>query len=464
MAVIAPFREANELDVLTKARQLAEYIFTICKNEKQFPRRDRWMLTADILHEAAHVLAHVRRANAVRVTTAEDYTQRRSEQVAALSSLDALMGYADLAYTVLHLSGDRAEYWTGLMVEEMALKKCCRGVRWKPSTAGYEHYALANTYRLRQELLLGSYKLSSYQRFTIREPKVRDIVATRLRDRQFQRALCDAVLYPSITRRFIYDNGACQRGKGVDFALDRMTAHLQQYYREQKQAAEAATGHRLGRFCAGGWVLACDVRHFFDSTPHTVAKAAVAKRVYDSETVRHNARIIDSFGGERGIGLGSQVSQLNQLAVLDALDHRIKETHRIRHYLRYMDDLALIHSDREKLEQVLADIRTQMAALGLELNSKTRIYPLRQGVMWLQWRFVLTDRGKVVRKLNDKKIGQERRKLRKMHKRVEDGRMTMAQVRDHYRCWKANAQRGNTRNLLKQMDRTYTDIMKEEPP
>lgn len=169
-------------------------------------------------------------------------------------------------------------------------------------------------------------------------------------------------------------------------------------------------------------------------------------------------------GGERGIGLGSQVSQLNQLAVLDALDHRIKETHRIRHYLRYMDDLALIHSDREKLEQVLADIRTQMAALGLELNSKTRIYPLRQGVMWLQWRFVLTDRGKVVRKLNDKKVGQERRKLRKMRKRVEDGRMTMVQVRDHYRGWKANAQRGNTRNLLKQMDRTYTDIMKEEPP
>ena len=54
--------------------------------------------------------------------------------------------------------------------------------------------------------------------------------------------------------------------------------------------------------------------------------------------------------------------------------------------------------------------------------------------------------------------------MRKMRKRVEDGRMTMAQVRDHYRCWKANAQRGNTHNLLKQMDRTYTDIMKEEPP
>lgn len=345
-----------------------------------------------------------------------------------------------------------------------ALKKCCRGVRWKPSTAGYEHYALANTYRLRQELLRGTYKLSSYQHFTIYEPKRREIVATRLRDRQFQRALCDKLLYPSITHGFIYDNGACQRGKGIDFALNRMTAHLQQYYREQKKAAEAKCGHALKKIYPSGWVLACDVRHFFDSTPHSVAKAATAKRVHDSEAVRHNVRIIDSFGGERGIGLGSQVSQLNQLAVLDALDHRIKEQHRVRHYQRYMDDLVLIHSDREKLEQVLADIRIQMAAMGLELNEKTHIYPLRQGVMWLQWRFILTDSGKVVMKLSDKKISKERRKLRKMRKRVETGEMTMAQVRDHYRCWKVNVQRGNTRNLLKQMDRTYIDIMKEEPP
>lgn len=345
-----------------------------------------------------------------------------------------------------------------------ALKKCCRGVRWKPSTAGYEHYALTNTYHLRQELLHGAYKLSSYQRFTIREPKLRDIVATRLRDRQFQRALCDTVLYHDITRGFIYDNGACQRGKGVDFALDRMAVHLQRYYREQKRATETACGRLLGRFNASGWVLVCDIRHFFDSTPHHVAKAAVAKRVRDSEAVRRTAQVIDSFGGDRGIGLGSQVSQLAQLAVLDNLDHRIKECHRIRHYLRYMDDLVLIHSDRAELEQVLADIRAQVALIGLTLNQKTHIYPLEQGVSWLQWRFILTDRGKVVRKLSDKKIAHERRKLRKMRKRVEAGIMSMSQVRDHYRCWKANVQRGNTRNLLKQMDRTYTDIMKEEPP
>ena len=47
------------------------------------------------------------------------------------NELDAQMGYADLAYTVLHLSGDRAEYWTGLMVEEMALLKGWRDADYR---------------------------------------------------------------------------------------------------------------------------------------------------------------------------------------------------------------------------------------------------------------------------------------------------------------------------------------------
>ena len=45
------------------------------------------------------------------------------------NELDALMGCADLAYTVLHLSGNRAEYWTGLMVEEIALLEGQRAAR-----------------------------------------------------------------------------------------------------------------------------------------------------------------------------------------------------------------------------------------------------------------------------------------------------------------------------------------------
>ena len=65
------------------------------------------------------------------------------------------------------------------------LKKSCKSVRWKDSTVNYEMNALRNTYELRQSLLDGTYQISKYQKFTVHEPKERDIVATRLKDRQF---------------------------------------------------------------------------------------------------------------------------------------------------------------------------------------------------------------------------------------------------------------------------------------
>lgn len=76
-----------------------------------------------------------------------------------------------------------------------ALKNSCRNVRWKDSVVGYEANGLKNTYNLRQDLLKGKYRISPYQHFTVYEPKKREIVATRLRDRQFQKALCMAGLW-----------------------------------------------------------------------------------------------------------------------------------------------------------------------------------------------------------------------------------------------------------------------------
>ena len=42
-----------------------------------------------------------------------------------------------------------------------------------------------------------------------------------------------------------------------------------------------------------------------------------------------------------GMGLGSQCTQIIQLAVLDDFDHFIKEVLRIKHYVRYNDDFIL---------------------------------------------------------------------------------------------------------------------------
>lgn len=328
----------------------------------------------------------------------------------------------------------------------VGLQKSSRNVRWKDSVATYSTNALKNTYKLRKSLLNGKYRIDPYQRFLIHEPKEREIVATRIKDRQFQRSLCDNILYPQITRSFIRDNCACQRGRGVDDALDRMDSHLHRYYR--KHGSE-------------GWVLKCDIRHYFAETRHDDAKAALRKHVSDDEAYEKAADIIDSFGGDKGIGLGSQVSQLVQLALLDDFDHFVKERLRIKHYIRYMDDFILIHEDKAYLEYCLRVIEKWLSRLHLSLNAKTHIHPLRQGIEFLKWRFILTSSGKVIRKMSRQSITKERRKLKKLRAKVLEGKCTMGDVRANFESWKANAKRGNTRGVVLQMEKYFKELFRE---
>lgn len=323
-----------------------------------------------------------------------------------------------------------------------AMRKCRLGVMWKDSTARYVTNGLVETHKLRKELLNGTYRIRPYNNFVITDPKRRIVMAMHLRDRQYQRSICDNYLYDQITKGFIRDNYACQKGRGMDDALNRMDAHLHRYYRKHG---------------ADGWVLKCDVRKYFPSTLHSVAKAAVAKRVPDEHVRKAVFDVIDSFGGDRGIGLGSQISQLIQLAVLDDMDHTIKEIMRVKHYLRYMDDFVLIHHDKEFLKECLARIRSILADLGLELNEKTSLFPLKQGIRWLQWRFVLTPTGKVIRLQGKKSVHRERRKLRNMRRRG----LSIDKARESLQAWIASAKRGNTRRRIADMIKYFETVYAE---
>ena len=62
------------------------------------------------------------------------------------------------------------------------------------------------------------------------------------------------------------------------------------------------------KYKTDGWVLKCDIHHYFLDTQHSVAKAAVHKYISDTRVAAMVDEIIDSFGGDKGIGLGSQIS------------------------------------------------------------------------------------------------------------------------------------------------------------
>ena len=326
-----------------------------------------------------------------------------------------------------------------------AMRHCKKNVMWKDSTAGFVKNGLSNCVDLHDDLASGKYTIGKYAVFTITEPKERSIVSTRIRDRTFQRSLCDHYLTEALSKSFIYDNCACQVGKGTDFARKRLKVHLQKFYRK----------HGLN-----GYVLKCDISNYFGSTSHAVAEAAVRKRAQDKWAADEAVRIINSFtqgdNPEIGMGLGSQVTQLVELAVLDDLDHYIKEQLHIKQYIRYMDDFLLFHEDKQYLLYCKRVIADKLTKLGLTLSTKkTQIFPIKQPIHFLGFSFKLTNSGRVLMFVLPKKVTHERRKLRKLVDLCGRQVLTREDVDKCFTAWKAHASKGNSYNLINGMTVYY---------
>ena len=328
----------------------------------------------------------------------------------------------------------------GLYRSEMV---CKRGVVWKDSVASYHANRFVKTVRLKDRLLSGDYSPKPGDKFLVYEPKVREIMSIKYEDRVFERRFNDDILYPIMTRSFIYDNMACQRGGGTDKTLDRLNCHLQRQFRKSEK---------------NFYVLQCDIHHYYQTMPHNVTEDLFLEKISDEWSREQFHKIIETFEGDVGFNPGSQTIQIAGISFLDRMDHMIKEQLRIKGYIRYMDDFILIHESREYLEYCLEVIKEYLAGVGLSLNKKTRIYPVTDGIPFLGFHFFLTDTGKVIRKIKHKNVSRERRRLRKLVEKAKAGQMTRREVDQCYQSWKAHAERGNTRNLIRHMDQYYQSL------
>ena len=62
-----------------------------------------------------------------------------------------------------------------------------------------------------------------------------------------------------------------------------------------------------------------------------------------------------------------------------------------------MDDFLLVHQDKEYVQYALQCITETVTKLGLKLNSKTQIFPLKNGVTYLGFRYFVKPDGKIVK-------------------------------------------------------------------
>ena len=320
--------------------------------------------------------------------------------------------------------------------------RCCRrGVSWKASVQKYTANAPLNVYQTWKRLQQGKYKSPGFYEFDLYERgKARHIRSTVIGERVVQRCLCDNALVPMLGRTFIYDNGASMEKKGYDFALNRITRHLREHYR---------------KYGNQGYVLLFDFSKFFDNVSHEVVKAELRRQFSDERILSLTEHFIDMFG-DKGMGLGSQISQVLALVSANRLDHYIKEVLRIRGYARYMDDGYLIHPSKAYLQKCLAGIRAMCARLGIVLNEKkTQIVKLSHGFTWLKVRFYLTESGKVVRKIYKRSITVMRRKLKKLAAKLAAGKVSIADVAATWQSWRSYAARFDAWHTVQNMAALY---------
>lgn len=94
-------------------KALCVYTVQVCKNEKNFPKRDRWLLTQEVVKAAVKAYGHVIEANAIEVRTMEDYKLRREHQIKARAKLKKLNAYIEVAMLALSLEASRNNAWQG---------------------------------------------------------------------------------------------------------------------------------------------------------------------------------------------------------------------------------------------------------------------------------------------------------------------------------------------------------------
>lgn len=359
-----------------------------------------------------------------------------------------------------------------------AYKRAKKGSDWKPQVQRFEMTYLLELSRIQRELQEMTYEFLPSTQFVLNERgKTRVIRGEQIQDRIVKHTLCDEVLNPAVKNFLIYDNGASLVGKGIAFTRKRLLTHLRRYYAQHHSN--------------DGYILLIDFSKYYDNIRHDILMELMKKYVTDEHSLWLLQKTVDRskvdvsymsddeyencldilfnsllyqeidqrlLTGEKFMGkhlnIGDQVAQTAGIAYPIPIDNFVKIVKGVKFYGRYMDDSYAIHESKEFLEELLKGIVEIAGSLGITVNlKKTRICKLSDHWRFLQIQYSLTDTGRVIQKINPKRLTAMRRKMKKLAPKLTEKEFT-----DFFRSWFKNHykimsryQRNNIETLFNQL-------------
>ena len=319
--------------------------------------------------------------------------------------------------------------------------KARKGKRRRPDVAGFTLDLEQNLSVLQRELVTGIYTPGAYRQFTVYERKPRLISVAPFRDRVVHHAVMN-VLEPVLDKRFIPDTYACRKNKGVHRAVERYQQLVREY----------------------AYVLKLDIRRYFPTIDRTILKQQLARRIKDRAILDLLYKIIDNgpdtggpdrfFPGDdlvsvserrRGLPIGNLTSQCFANLYLDEFDHWLKETMRVKGYLRYVDDLYLLGNDKQRLWALRDTIDGKLQALRLTLHAdKTQVYRTTERVDVLGYKV-----SRYRRWLRNDNGFRFRRRLTHMGRLYQTSEMDWPALNASVQSWIGHARHAETEGLRK---------------
>ncbi len=363
------------------------------------------------------------------------YQRRKAKRLQKLADRQEAVGDLStaLSYAALYEAG----------------RDACKGVRWKTSTINFELRLFSRTAAARRKLVQNKWKSHNSCTFHLVERgHKRKIDAPHINDRQVHKATCRKVLRPLYYPHMIYDNGASIEGKGFSFTMDRTEYFLKWWYE---------------RYGTEGVVVTVDFKGYFPNAPHDAIESIHEKYILCPDLRYLSGYLLNAFGPV-GMALGVETSQTEAGILPNAIDHTIKDQHQVECSERYMDDtLFIVHTD-EEADALIDVVSSKCKEMGLKLNhSKTHKNKLSGWFKFCQWRYHLTDSGKVIKKPARTSITTMQRKLKAWARKISAKEMTRADAQEAYGCWRAYMLQGNSHNILRKMDRRFKKLLGCEP-
>lgn len=355
------------------------------------------------------------------------YQRRRAARLAKIAKANAAVGTLEkaLSYSALYESG----------------KAACKGVRWKTSTKRFELRRFSRTARTRRRLVTGKWRTHNPCTFYLVERgHKRKIDAPHIDDRQVHKTVCRKVLRPLYYPHMIYDNGASIENKGFSFSVNRVTAFLHWWYKH---------------YGLEGVFVSYDFKGYFPNAPHGTIEQHHRRYILDPALCNLTDYLLNAFGPV-GMALGVETSQTEAGMLPNGIDHLLKDQLRTKCLERYMDDTLFGAKSYTEADEKLNIVRARCLVEGMRLNeAKTHKTPPSGWFRFCQWKYHVTDTGRVIKKPARRSITTMGRKLKAFERKYRAGEMTMQQICDSYQSWKSYASHGNAHNAILKMDRKF---------